>query len=273
MKHILLLRAHGDFIITLINVSNSKSIKDFYIHASAHFLPLYNAIPDQYKNTNLQIEFVDWGINSSMFGLYTNKRLLHPNSIKEVKKIKQWLQKQTISDEWILEQDTRKKWIETFVGRKFKHIVSGQNIYEQNNYFFQSKPIQIDYDPSKVQHILILPSARLAFRNIPKTLIQSIQHYHQQKKQDVQVAFFKPQLIDFKENLKAYSSYNSFTELINYILAADYIYTPDSLSAHLAYLFGKPHTILHPAKVSPSFFTPYALQHKTHYSFAEFQLS
>jgi len=270
MNHIVLLRAHGDFIITLTNVSNSNLINDFYIHASAHFLPLYNAIPDQYKNANLQIEFVDWGIKSSMLGLYTNKRLLNPNSIKEVYKIKHWLQKQTVSEDWILEQDTRKKRIEIFTGRKFKHISSDQNIYEQYNYFFHSKPIQIDYDPTKVQHILILPSARLAFRNIPKTLIQTIQQHHQQKNQEVQVAFFKPQLVNLKENLNAYTSYNSFTELINYILAADYIYTPDSLSAHLAYFFGKPHTILHPAKVSPSFFTPFALKNKTHFSFAEF---
>lgn len=274
MNHILLLRAHGDFIITLTNVLNSKSINDFYIHASTHFLPLYNAIPEQYKNANLQIEFVDWGIKSSMLGLYTNKRLVHPNSIKEVYKIKQWLQKQTATEEWILEQDTRKKWLEVFAGRKFKHISTGQNIYAQNAFFFQSTPIQIDYDPTKVKHILILPSARLAFRNIPTSLIQTIQQHHQQKNQEVKVAFFKPQLVDLHKNLNtSYTSYYNFTELINYILAADYIYTPDSLSAHLAYFFGKPHTILYPAEVSPSFFTPFALQHKTHYSFVEFQVS
>ena len=122
MKHILLGRAFGDFMVTLIHASNSNSINDFYIHASAHFLPLYTAIPDQYKNAHLQIEFVDWGIQSSMLGLYTNKRLLHPNSIKEIKKIKQWLKQQPNSEEWVVEQDTRKKWIEIFMGQKFQHI-------------------------------------------------------------------------------------------------------------------------------------------------------
>ncbi len=247
-------------MVTLVNATHSNSINDFYIHASAHFLPLYNAIPDQYKNANLQIEFVDWGIKSSMLGLYTNKRLLHPDSLKEVKKIKHWLQQQHTAEEWVVEQDTRKKWIQIFTGTKFKHIASGQNIYAQNNIFFQSKPIKIEYDPFKVQHILILPSARLAFRNIPSQLCSLIQAQHEQKGQQVQIAYFGQQA----------RNYHNFSQLIELILAADYIYTPDSLSAHLAYFFGKPHTILHPTKVSPSFFTPFALKNKTHFSFAEF---
>ena len=269
MKHILLGRAFGDFMVTLIHASNSNSINDFYIHASAHFLPLYTAIPDQYKNAHLQIEFVDWGIQSSMLGLYTNKRLLHPNSIKEVKKIKQWLKQQPNSEEWVVEQDTRKKWIEIFMGQKFQHIASGQNIYEQNSFFFQSKPLEINYDTTKVQHILILPSARLAFRNIPPSLCSMIKTQHEQKGHIVTIAYFGQQKPYSNETIHE-TNYHNFSQLIQYILAADYIYTPDSLSAHLAYFFGKLHTILHPTKVSPSFFTPFALKNKTHFSFAEF---
>ncbi len=270
MNHILLLRAHGDFIITLANISNSNSINDYYIHASDHFLPLYNAIPTKYKNPNLKIEFVNWGIKSSMLGFYTNKRLLHPSSIKEVSKIKQWLKLQVDFKEWVLEQDTRKKWLEIFTGIKFKHIVTGKNIYDQYNNFFHSELKQIEYDPTKIQHILILPSARLAFRNIPSALCSQIKAEHEQKGQQVKVAYFGSQKPFLNESIHE-EAYENFLQLIELILAADYIYTPDSLSAHLAYFFGKPHTILHPSKVSSSFFTPFALKHKTHYSFAEFE--
>lgn len=272
MKQVLLARAFGDFMVALSTASASKNITDFKLVASEHHRPLYEAIPAQYKNPALTIEFTNWGINSSMLGVFTNKRLLLPNSIKELRNFKNWLSQQAPNNEYIVEQDLRKNIIQVVTAKKFKHIASGENIYQQYQSFFQSPPVEINYDPKKINRVLILPSARLSFRDIPPSLVNEIRVKHEQNKQEVQIAYYKNPPLNLLESPKL-ELYQNFAKLIELIVNADFIYTPDSLPAHLAYFFGKPHAILHPAKISPAFFTPFALANKTHYSFAEFPRS
>jgi ADP-heptose:LPS heptosyltransferase len=273
MKQVVVARAFGDFMVALTTASGSKNIEAFKLYASEHHLPLYEAIPSEYKNPLLQLEFVNWGIKSSMLGIYTNKRLLLPNSLRELRQLKQWLNQQELTTEWILEQNLRKNIIQAVTGKKFNHIASGQNIYQQYHSFFESPPQQIILEEATIKKVLILPSARLAFRNIPPAIVQQIKLKHEQMGQNVEIASFGNTAHGLQEASSITKQYQNFTQLIKLILAADFIYTPDSLPAHLAYFFGKPHAILHPTSVSPAFFTPFALKHKTHYSFAEFQWS
>lgn len=273
MKQVIIARAFGDFMVALTTASASKNIENFKLYASEHHQPLYDAIPDQYKNPLLQLEFVDWGINSSMLGIYTNKRLLLTNSMRELRKLKKWLSPHDLTDEWILEQDLRKNIIQLVTGKKFNHIASGQNIYQQYHSFFESPPQQIIYEDTTVKKVLILPSARLAFRNISPEIILQIKLKHEQMGQIVEIASFSNVAHGLEEASLTIKQYQNFTQLIQFILSADFIYTPDSLPAHLAYFFCKPHAILHPPSVSPAFFTPFALKHKTHYSFVEFKRS
>ena len=59
-------------------------------------------------------------------------------------------------------------------------------------------------------------------------------------------------------------SYSNFEELIDLIKAADYIYTSDSLPAHIANFLAIPHSIIYQYKSVNRFCTPYALENKSY---------
>jgi hypothetical protein len=90
-SRIFLLRAYGDFVIALNAITNSKDISKIEIIASKHLQPLFNSISEKINLSGLNIQFVDFGINTSLLNLFTNKKFLKFNTIKQLFKIKKFL--------------------------------------------------------------------------------------------------------------------------------------------------------------------------------------
>jgi len=65
------------------------------------------------------------------------------------------------------------------------------------------------------------------------------------------------------------TGYRNFTELVALIRSADLVIGGDSMPIHVAQLFRKPHYILYPSYVKDQFFTLFALQHQTYFSFED----
>lgn len=336
---VILCRAYGDFIIALETASRSmllqnkqtlnvqheslhdlQSLPEQYeglpnnqtldiqqiqcseikLVASLHLKPLYEAIPAEFKNSNLLIEFVDFGIKGSLLRAFTNKYLLHPSTFVELNRLKKWLQSHPLKYTFVLEQVKRKKLLQWFTGKSFLHIAEGSNVYEQFERFFNAAPANVKSitesaavnntllnvemilgkqersipqdEINNKQRILILPVARMAFKHIPFNICKQIQTKHAQQGQTVQVAYFNNS-IHGNQTLDETIYYHDFNTLVQLILSANLIYCPDSLAMHLAFLFRKPHIVLHPAKPAPGFLTPYALQHHSHCSFESFNLA
>ena len=68
----------------------------------------------------------------------------------------------------------------------------------------------------------------------------------------------------FNNTNKAELSYSNFTELITLIQDAGFIYTADSLPAHIAQLIATPHSIVYSFNGVNRFCTPFALDSKSY---------
>lgn len=276
MKRVILCRAFGDFIIALNAATHSKENHQFELVASSHLKPLYDAIPTNYLNAAVSIQFVEWGIKGSLLRAFTNRFFLHWDTIHELLSIKRWIIKQAPNHvQWVLEQNKRKWLIELATQTKFDCIASQGNIYEAYQDFFDAKALTIASPTKQSLNVLILPTSRQKFKDIPNNVVADLIESLPLQGHAVKVAYFKaipdpvvkPFLSAGDNPNGKILAYHSFTELIQLILAADYIFAPDSLTAHLAYFFQKPHTILHSPRAIPQFLTPFVIANQCFYSF------
>jgi ADP-heptose:LPS heptosyltransferase len=259
LKKVVLLRAYGDFIVALHSLLNSPNIGSFELIASLHHRPLFEALPASLFPATLQIRFVDFGIKSSMLRVFTNRHILNWQTITEVKNLTHFFKQNTASsDNYFIENSHRKGLLEWVTGFKFKSIAGQTDVYKSYYDFFKSAPVKINDTKDLAKKILILPSARIAKRDIPKAVVKVIEESH--KDQTVDTAYFR-------ETKNGGLVYNNFTELVHLIEDADYIYGADSLPIHLSCLLKKPHTIVYPEGGSHQFFTPFALEHQAYLTF------
>ena len=143
--------------------------------ASLHLEPLYLAISQVLDLKDIDIEFVEFDVHGSQVNLFTNRHLLEPGTISQIKKIKKYLAinpNHTGLD--YIEQDKRRLLIEITLNHIFKPIVTERNVYEQYNQFFKIASNQISKEIPKGGKILILPDARIDKRKIPKNFISKI---------------------------------------------------------------------------------------------------
>ena len=160
--------------------------------------------------------------------------------------IKRWIKKQAPNHaQWVLEQNKRKWLIELATQTKFDCIVSQGNIYDAYQHFFDAKALTIALPTKQSLNVLILPTSRQTFKDIPNEVVVDLMQSLPLQGHKVNAAYFKaipdpvvkPILSAGVNPNEKILAYHSFTELIQLILAADYIFAPDSLTAHLAYFF------------------------------------
>jgi len=299
MKRVWQLRAYGDFTITLQSLLYSSVPTDYQIVASQHHLPLFKALSAVFPQlTSLPIQFVDFGIQKALLRVFTNRHLLHLDTIAEIKAIKSFLLNNPIPNELnFIDQGHRKWLLQWGTKHSFDTIVKSNWIYEDYHAFFKTEApviihkerrvvkddtesvdvadgmirpnlshtdvevgmIRLNHSNTENKNILILPSARIQKRNIPALVVNELHDQHTKQGDKVSIVYFK-------QSPNGEKTYTSFDELIQFIQAADFVYGADSLPIHLSYLLQKPHYILYPKGGSKQFFTPYVLanhQYKT----------
>ncbi|MDP1842092.1 MAG: hypothetical protein Q8K64_01640 [Sediminibacterium sp.] len=253
------LRAYGDFTITVQSLLYSSLPADYQIVASQHHLPLFKALSAVLPQLNgLPIQFANFGIQKAMLRAFTNRHLLHKDTVTEINAVKKFLLNNPIPNELnFIDQQHRKWLLQWGTKHKFDTIVKSNWIYADYHAFFKTEA-QVIVD-GVIKNILILPTARIAKRNIPTLVVNELVEKHTKQGDQVSIHYFNQSPHD--EN-----TYSSFDELIQLIQAADFVYGADSLPVHLSYLLQKPHFILYPKGGSKQFFTPYTLtnhQYKT----------
>ncbi len=262
MKRIFLLRAYGDFIVALQSLIHSSAIASYELVASLHHRPLFEALPASLIPANLNIRFVDFGIDGPMLRAFTNRHVLNWKTIRELKAVADFCkQNPTASGGDFMENTHRKLLLEMATGIRFNTIAGSIDVYKQYHHFFKSSPPTIQFDRVSIKKILILPTARITKRNIPASIINTIAATH--KDHSVNIAYFK-------NSKNGGLVYSNFSELVGLISDADFIYGADSLPIHLSYLLQKPHAIIYPEGGSHQFFTPFALDNAQHFNFNHF---
>jgi ADP-heptose:LPS heptosyltransferase len=273
MHRIFVLRAYGDFTILLQSLLRSNKKSQYKLVASSHLQPLFISLQQFVNFDSIQIEFVDFGIDKTLLRFFTNKFLISLNCYKEIQSIKTYLKANSYSEgQDYIEQDKRITWFNFLVGKKFKHIIEDQKVYNTYDQFFENSTIEhLQILENKTinsnKKLLIFPDSRLPAKNIPSDVLDTIIQDQTNIGHIVQVAYFKSQ------TNKHSVSYNNFDELLKMIQDVDYIIGADSLPIHLANLLNKPHFILYPKGFTQLFITPVAIANQSFGTFEEYKIA
>ncbi len=279
MRRLFLLRAYGDFVIAIRSVMLSPNPNGIKIVASNHLYPLFEAISSVIDTSQLDIIFEDFGIHLGQLNLFTNRYLLDKSTLEQARKIKKYIKENPSFDTGvnILEQRRKKGALQFITGKNFECIVNKDLVYQEFANFFEHEPnSKFINDNFEKKNFLLLPDARIAKRNIPQEIIQSIIKEVNQRGANMQVAYFKGASKEGQiESTPIYkqTEYNNFKELIQLILEADFIIGSDSLPIHLCEFFNKPHYILFPNGHPRNFITPYALDNNSFGEFSNFKIT
>ncbi len=263
MERIFLLRAYGDFVIALQAIAKIK--RSIHIIASDHLAPLYHALRTADAIPTLQIEFIDLGIQHGQLNFFTHKHLFSLDTFKQLSRLKSFIKDHPNRDglDWI-EQAIRLAAFNFLMGHRFKAVVpKDAKVYQAYDQWLSTASTQENVDRMKTEmasdksnHILIFPDARLEKKAISNLTIAQLCKHDAHNNANFKIARFN----NFN---KGELSYGNFDTLIHLIQSADYIYTSDSLPAHIAQLLSIPHTIVYTYQGVNRFCTPYALQHQS----------
>ena len=283
MHRLFLLRAYGDFVILLQALMQSPQKNKYTIIASKHLQPLYEELELVIDLTNIQIQFINFGITHTQLSLFTNKHLLSLNMLNELKEIKIFV-KQNPNNEGIdyIEHDKRIGLFNAITGLSFNSIISKEPVYISYAKFFENqdiKEVEVTHENREDKNlkniegkvldnklnskkVLLFPDTRQAKKNIPSSLISKLENEIKSKGYTLEIAYFREVPISITANNASSKTkqvlYSNFKTLIQYIQEAELILGADSLPIHLAYLLKKPHYILYPNGYPQLFMTPYA---------------
>ncbi|MBH2005380.1 MAG: hypothetical protein I8H66_11880 [Sphingobacteriia bacterium] len=277
MKRIFLFRAYGDCIVALQSIINSPLRAQCEIIASLHHQPLFDALPAEMIPADLNIQFVDWGIRTPLLRAFSNRYLLHAGTRRELAAIRSFLRNHPAPSggDWV-EQPHRKQLLELGTKHRFHSIADDGPVYTAFHRFFHTVDPEICFADDGLhvagpQNILVLPSARIPRRDLPEPVLNCLKRMHTMKGDRVQLAYFNKQRNkQINKQQPGAIGYNSFSELVQLVQEADFVYGADSLPVHLAQLLLKPHCIVYPEGGSHRFFTPFTLQHALYKTFNEF---
>lgn len=267
MNRIFLLRAYGDFVIFLQAILRSNKKQNYSIVASSHLEPLYKALYSFKDMSHLQIQFVDFGIKKGQLRLFTNRHLFHLETLRELKKIHQFIQQYPNKDSIdYIEQGIRINFLNWFTRSKFQSMINPDFIYANYDAFFLNDIVSNE-SKKPIQKIVIFPDARITKRVIPIHTIQKIKYTF-----NTQV--LKLEVIRFKKKVEESDQlYENFNQLIGFIQQADLIIGADSLPIHLAQFFQKKHFMFFPEGGLINFLTPYAQSKISYGNFNKFNIS
>lgn len=268
-RTVFLLRAFGDFLIAIHFASKSKVQSPVTLIASKHLEPLYIALAPELPG-NIHISFHDFKIHGQMMGCFTNKFLFHPRTCIELLALRRFLHKRMPEGPVYLEQKKRAFLPRLFCGYPFRSVVAHGSVYKAYADFFSVSLQQMEdiafETPKAARKILIIPDARQPKRMISEQIIQLMRDAYAIDHAEIIVARFKNEATSAKEDVIVY---HDFKQLVSLIRNADLLIGSDSMPIHLAQFLGKPHYILYPRSVNPSFFTPFALRYKTYFTFED----
>lgn len=267
MKRIFLLRAYGDFVIFLQAILRSNKIHEYTIVASVHLKPLYYALSEFKDMSKIQIQFEDFGINKGQLRLFTNRYLVHIDTVKELFALKKFIYEQpNLNGVDYVEQDIKIGLLNFLTAANFKSMIQSNAIYKNYDLFFLSESKEIA-SKKELLKIAIFPDARIPKRIIPINTIQKIKNTFREKVYHVEV-------IRFNEKIESDDLvYKDFKQLVEYLNQADFIIGADSLPVHLAQFFEKKHFMFFPEDHLVNFLTPFASRENSFGYFNHFNIS
>jgi len=262
MISILVLRSYGDYVILLNAVKVTSLKEEVELYVSIHLHELHKALRLNFPQ-NFTFHFIDLGIKKGLLSFFTNKNFFTLSNLKELTLLQK--QNKLIGERWqqadniYLEQFRRSRWLSFLLGFQFKELHRSGKIYDSFSQFFKnSNPVSnVPLSLNQNSSIVIFPDSRKQEKELTASLLFNLKNALIFKYINVRVAKFGRVETDSVEvdNLLHYSN---FEELVEIIQGADFIISSDSLPAHIAELYKKPHWIFYSKIINTEWLTPSA---------------
>jgi ADP-heptose:LPS heptosyltransferase len=137
------------------------------------------------------------------------------------------------------------------------------NVYDSYLSLFKVEHDEMYYEPAlnDIRKVIIFPESRKPAKAFSTTFVQKLIQQLQAKNLQVELAFFRSQPYEVPVKVHLHDSFDDLLALID---QADEIITADSLPAHLAQFFSKPHVVYYAKEVDFEWVTPYARHAKAY---------
>jgi ADP-heptose:LPS heptosyltransferase len=254
--NILVLRSYGDYVILLNSLRNTTIKQPINLIVSNHLQLLHEALQLDFP-INIHISFANFKIQNGILSFFTNKHFLSLGTIEELTSLRQYFINQK-NENYFIEHSQKIILLQFFLAVKLKFIYSKNNIYNCFNKFFEVQPV-LNQDSlftlNSSSTVIIFPDSRKKNKMIGEKTISKIQMELNQKSVQYKIAKFNAGIENNKGMLNEIG-YSNFVDLVEIIKKADFIITSDSLPAHIAELYHKPHWILYNHKINTNWLTP-----------------
>jgi ADP-heptose:LPS heptosyltransferase len=259
---LIFLRSFGDFVIALSVLSKAKDLSSFQFIASKHLEPLYKALLKRFPGFPVDVAFNDFHIKHKILGIYTNKYLLDENNIKEIGALKKTIDELSTKGTVLVEQ-RRRHMLTRPVMSKHHYVHHSGNVYDSYLSLFKVDHDEMCYEPAEndIRKVIIFPESRKPTKAFSADFVQKLIQQLQYKNLEVELAFFRSQPYEVPVKVHLHDTFDDLLALID---QADEIITADSLPAHLAQLFAKPHVVYYAKEVDFEWVTPYARHAKAY---------
>jgi ADP-heptose:LPS heptosyltransferase len=148
---------------------------------------------------------------------------------------------------------------------KLQTVHKTGNVYNSAQQFFQANDSIALNNSFTTDNILVFPDSRKKKKIIPESILLKLNKYCNSNQTELTTAFFGTSSVSKKDIV----FYNDFETLVQLIKEAHFIISSDSVTAHLAQYFNKPHFILYPDKVNFEWLTPWAAEMNMYTTFDE----
>jgi len=254
--NILVLRSYGDYVILLNSLRNTTIKQPINLIVSNHLQLLHEALQLDFP-INIHISFANFKIQNGILNFFTNKHFLSLGTIEELTSLRQYFINQK-NENYFIEHSQNIILLQFFLAVKLKFIYSKNNIYNCFNKFFEVQPV-LNQDSlftlNSSSTVIIFPDSRKKNKMIGEKTISKILMDLSQKSVQYKIAKFNAGIENNKGMLNEID-YSNFVDLVEIIKKADFIITSDSLPAHIAELYHKPHWILYNHKINTNWLTP-----------------
>lgn len=267
MTQLIALRSFGDFVVLMHAIKQSQSNRKINIIVSKHLKPLWEALSLTSANTNIEFEFVDFGIKKGLLSFFTNKFLISKTCILELMALRNFLKncKFLADNDIYIERGNRKNILQLILRMKLKTVHKAGNVYNSAQQFFKANNSTVINNSFPTDKILVFPDSRKKKKVIPESILLTLNTFCNSNKTELTTAFFGSSSVSKKDTV----FYKDFETLVKLIKEAHFIISSDSVTAHLAQYFNKPHFILYPDKVNFEWLTPWAAKTNMYTTFDE----
>jgi ADP-heptose:LPS heptosyltransferase len=239
---IVTLKAFGDFVIACSAIKRFRSPifqKQLGIIAGSHLKNIAVAL-----GTTQNVQFLGGYVYPKIPPAFNFKESGILESVKDLFFIRSQIARVNANTFLVFDQAGPREIFIAF-GKKSVYLPKDvPNIYLAYDKLFTSIGIPFECLPEspkkKVRKVLIIPGARMQFRNIPKDVISRVSTVLKDRDIEFRVISIAGEELDLPPNSNVTVLPRDFAALISSIKSADLILSADSLSAHLSFYFDVP---------------------------------